>query len=234
MNLLALDCSTSLGGLALIKNGSLASSLCWWRNKSHSEMMGAAIENTLKKAQLLPKDLNLVATNHGPGSFTGVRVAINTVRALGYANDLPVYSTNTLDLIARGAAPHYSGPILCALNAFKNMVYFAVYELSNDRFRALQAPSVCGIEQLSEQIQAPCLALGDAFIHYAKYFNQNSKFIRRQGLSDYPSAVGLARIAAQDNSRALHWKQIKPLYLRGSEAEEKLKEGLLRPIKKLN
>jgi tRNA threonylcarbamoyladenosine biosynthesis protein TsaB len=100
---LALDTSTSTGSLALSRGQDILFEYNWRRQKSHSETVTAEIENALEKLNLKAKDVELFAVGTGPGSFTGIRVAVNIAKTFSYSLDIPLVAIDSLEILA-GAA----------------------------------------------------------------------------------------------------------------------------------
>ena len=101
---LALDTSTSQGGVAVLEGERVLSRIVWSREKSHSEFLTPNIETCLRDAGLEVRALDRIAVGRGPGSFTGIRVAINAARALAYALSKPVFTFDTMEILAAGVS----------------------------------------------------------------------------------------------------------------------------------
>src|SRR5262249_7747554 len=83
------------------------------------------------EAGIAPRDLDLIAATEGPGSFTGVRIAIAAARALALATPAKLYGTDSLTVMARAAlgcgfAPN--GPFAVAVDAHRGMIYLGLYD----------------------------------------------------------------------------------------------------------
>ena len=240
---LAVDTSSPQGSLVLWKQGPCDSGgqlLCskeWIKKRSHSEVITSAAEELLHQNNLKWKDLSALVTGVGPGSFTGVRVAINFVRSLGYALNIPIFTVNSLKLLA---IPHITQktPVLCMVNAYKNLIYSASYRMSDENFIVEEmSPSAISAIQLEEKIKTPHLVVGDGWSLFQPQFSDLwLKFIKYDSqLEIYPHAKNILDLPPDDldiNSPK-DWKNINPLYIRDSEAEEKLRTGLLQPTPKI-
>ncbi len=218
MLLLAVDTSGLTGSLALalVEEGQIRE--CWdssWIKKAmHSEVATVELHSLLMRAgQTLPS-LTHLAVNCGPGSFTGLRVGINMSKTLAYALQLPVAPLNTLEIIALREG-QVCESIFVALKAVQNFFYCAAYTKG-------ESTLVCTLEPRSaDQNELSSLATGST---KAVIEGQST------GFSAQTSAkVLLPLLTELRPPRTFHrWEQIKPLYIRGSEAEEKLKKkGLL-------
>lgn len=210
MNLLAVDTSGATGSLALVRIADGRSQLfetSWIKKAMHSEVATVQLAELLTRAGLSLGQLNQLAVNIGPGSFTGLRVGISLVKTLAYALNLPVAPFNTLEILA-----HANGPdrVFVATKAVRNFYYCAGY--ANGK-AWLEPRSADEAELAGLSAGAPMLMEG-----------QTAGF-----RAETSAKVLLDMLTMSDAARQfLTWKSLAPLYIRGSEAEEKLKKnGLL-------
>ena len=129
MNILSLDTSTEVLSIALKTDNSYEERLING-GFSHSESLLNEILSLLERANLTLKDLNLLIASKGPGSFTGLRVGISSLKGIRAGSDAKLVTVPTLDAMAyvlKGISPY---PILACIDAKKNRFYYALY--SND------------------------------------------------------------------------------------------------------
>ncbi|MCB0340779.1 MAG: tRNA (adenosine(37)-N6)-threonylcarbamoyltransferase complex dimerization subunit type 1 TsaB [Pseudobdellovibrionaceae bacterium] len=246
MFLLSVETSSQLGSLAIIESTSssgarVLASTQWSKSKSHSEVITVKLDECLSKAGLELSGITHLAVGQGPGSFTGLRVGINLVRTLGYANDLPVYSCSSLDVLARPAMVKFPDkPVLCLINAFRNLMYASCYQSvdsTHSTHKLVWGPEAITVKQLEERIKSSHTCVGNGYETFGNWLSAPLKswLDRDEGLEDTPSAtdLGLMAVDPQLKNEFSSWKSIKPLYIRGSEAEEKLRSGLLKPIREI-
>jgi len=230
MYILSIECSTPFGSVVLSKNKEILVSRQWWRTKSQSEFLTSNINYCLSQTKITPSQLERIAVGIGPGSFTGVRIALNAARSLAFINDTPLYCENSLTLLNSAASHSQELPVFCALNAYKNLLFYTQTDDSRSSLTKSYEPKVCSLQEAYDKLNRPHLCLGDAFKVFDNFFSKNKNVIRKVGyFPDFPSATTLARRAFKNKNQTLAWKQAKPLYLRSSEAEEKLRGSLLRP-----
>ncbi len=239
MLLLALETSTSQGSIALAKiddkKSSLVFSKTWLRQKSHGELIVPAIEEALRESDLSLEALDAFAVDIGPGSFTGIRVGLNTIKTLSYAIEKPIYAFNSLELLAYGV-PYYSTktPVLALINAHKSQCYASTFQPLKHGWKTSIKPQALTVEQLEKLIRSKHVCVGEGFDFFAANFSKSfsKRLIRHNFLNDRPSAITMVQIFAdrQKQLRPKSWNDISALYIRGSEAEEKLKAGTLKPL----
>lgn len=235
MIILACETSTLLGSVALTKDGVLLSYKESFRQGSHSEVLNVFIEQVLTEANLTLEDVDLFATGVGPGSFTGIRISLNTIKTFSYSCAKPCVGINSLTNLAQQFV-HLeidNKPIVTMINAYKNMVYIATYEKRNSSINQIKPPSVVRVQNLSEYITNLSYVVGDAYSSYQTYLEQHlsSKIERRTEFLDEPNAKILAELALKNASFAnFRWNELLPVYLRASEAEENAQGIKYQPL----
>lgn len=241
---LAVETSSNNGGLALLNNGSIQNLKTWsrttshkekFRNKSHSELITEELQALLQESSVKLSELKGLVVTLGPGSFTGIRVGINLVKTLSYSLNLPIYAFNSLEALAFSGST--SGDVLCMINAYKNMVYLAAYRKEQSALEETLAPQALPISELAAILKQKYKVFGNGLQTYENSFDSKVKkmFLWE---SDHPteaSVEGLATLffTRLKTSQTLSWKELTPLYLRPSSAEENRKSGLLKPLAKL-
>ena len=126
MNILSADTSTDVLSIALSTDNSYEERLVKGRF-SHSEDLLAEIESLLSRAGIGMADLDLLAVTKGPGSFTGLRIGMASMKGISSALSVPLASIPTLDAIAE-AASTYPGAILPAIDARKHRFYISLHK----------------------------------------------------------------------------------------------------------
>lgn len=123
---LILDSANKELGVALAQDGTLLDEIRYEARQRQSELMIPEIENIFKKNHVNPKDVGEILVTVGPGSYTGVRIALTIAKVYGYAINIPVYAFSSLEVLA-----DLEKPSICLINARSNRSYFAVYEKGN-------------------------------------------------------------------------------------------------------
>lgn len=219
MLVLAVESSTQVASVALSDGAKILGELSSDQPKSHSEFINPAIEKLLLQSGKKVSDIDLFAVDIGPGSFTGVRVAVNVIRTFAYVQEKPVFARHSLHLLQDQTAKS----CLALINAYKNMIFISLRSEDGSS----TAPEVIPAEGLEDRLQGldSILCVGDGYGAYASLFSPVllKKLSRDSQLSDHPSASILSQQAQLPEAQTLDWKSIIPLYLRGSAAEESLK-----------
>ncbi len=229
MKILSCETSTLSGSVAVSDGSKVLASRTTQRAGSHSDSLNGMISECLQDAGLKLKDIELFCTGLGPGSFTGIRISLNTIKTMAYIHQKPAVGLDSLFMIAQEAQS--DGEFLTPMiNAFKNMVYIAEYRSVKNHLVVVKPPQVVRVQDLNFFLNPQSLILGDGYTAYETYLKANCAFqIKRNGeCSDFPSANTLCHIFGHNilsdfENEKYHWSNLLPVYLRASEAEENLK-----------
>ena len=123
MATLLLDSSNTSLSVGIESNGLLLGYTSYESWQSQSEHMIPEIDKLLKKFNLSRKDISAVITSIGPGSYTGVRIALTIAKVIGLCLDVPIYPVSSLRVLKDNEKPS-----ICLINARSNRSYFGVYE----------------------------------------------------------------------------------------------------------
>ncbi|QDK39464.1 tRNA (adenosine(37)-N6)-threonylcarbamoyltransferase complex dimerization subunit type 1 TsaB [Bdellovibrio sp. NC01] len=234
MKILAMETSTHLGGVAVVIDGKLVAEENSLRQKTHSEIVSPFVESCLSKSGIKLEDIDAFAVGQGPGSFTGIRVAANAGKTFAYSFNKPLITIDSLMLLAEQARGSQY-PVLAIINAYKNMVYLGLFDMSGEEPTYLKGPDAIPVRELSKHIDRDVTVVGDGWETYHEYFPEELKLKmhRDHALLDFPHARTLALMAEKRaiKGQTLDWKSFVPLYIRASEAEETKKGILISPLK---
>src|SRR5262245_12251248 len=170
MRLLAIETSTTTGAVALLAEGRVVAESRVSVAVTHGERLMAAIDNVLRAARWELANVEAFAVALGPGSFTGLRIGLSTVKGLAFATGKPVVGVPTLDALA-WSLPFCAYPVCPILDARKNEVYAALYRTLEGRLELLEAPRAVAPETLAVELrdatEGPLVFVGDAVTPFA-------------------------------------------------------------------
>jgi tRNA threonylcarbamoyladenosine biosynthesis protein TsaB len=244
MRVLGLDTATSTASVALIENGRVIAEEISPRPQSgkhgqlsanHAEAILPLIETLLQRAALSLTELSGLAVSIGPGSFTGLRIGLSTVKGLAYGWGIPVVGVSTL-LANAARVTDFEGLICSFLDARKKQVYAALFRRAGGNFHRITEDSVHNPGEVIDLVRnfknhEPCLFIGEGTIAYEKLlvesFGKGVTLRRGDTLPSVASAI--ARLGeGQCRSSSLDvLASLAPLYLRSSEVEVKQKNSTL-------
>ena len=238
--ILAIDTSTPLATLAItsgtLADGSVRALFSWRGAVSHSSRLLTVIKTMMAEAGIGFAQLAGLAVGLGPGSFTGLRIAMATVKGLATATGLPLYGVSSLDILAAAIAGE--GQVCAVLDARKREIYAGRYRLSlgqsPQRLRKIVAIKPEAVGALLDD--APCLFVGDAVPVYDALWRHQlgSLYQAAPACCHFPSAAALGFLAGalHHEGAALPLAAASPLYVRASDAELNLEQaaGSMRPM----
>ncbi|WP_181700777.1 tRNA (adenosine(37)-N6)-threonylcarbamoyltransferase complex dimerization subunit type 1 TsaB [Chthonobacter albigriseus] len=128
MLVLALDTALSQTSVALCDGGRVDAARSEPMERGHSERLFALVDAVLREAGLAIGDVDRFAVGIGPGSFTGIRVAIAAARGFALATGKPVVGVDTLTALAASLAEKPNGPVLAAVDARRGEVYAGLFD----------------------------------------------------------------------------------------------------------
>jgi tRNA threonylcarbamoyladenosine biosynthesis protein TsaB len=217
MRVLALEASTLAGGVALIDDERLVAEYVLDVSLTHSERMLATIDRVLTDAGWTPRDLDGLAVAVGPGSFTGLRVAVSTVKGLALALSVPVAAVPTLDAMA-AAVPFACLPVCAVIAARRNEVYACLYRWHEGRMRREWDYLALTPTALAERLTEPVILAGDGVAIIA---SRNAQPLPAPRRLPAPACVGMLGLDRLRAGEVVKPADLAPLYVRPAEAELK-------------
>jgi tRNA threonylcarbamoyladenosine biosynthesis protein TsaB len=214
MKILALDTSTTHLSIAVLHGDKVLSCYHEKVDRNHSSLLVPMIDSTLGKAGLKLEDIDVFAVGVGPGSFTGLRIGITTVKGLAISSGKPIVAVPTFDAIAMNVIG-YEGIICPVLDARKNKVYGCFYK------------SAAGhVKRLSEYLLVPDAELMSISEEYDKVFflGDGVKIIDRpenEAFDWYPRAEVIGKLAIDqiNNKKFTTPADLEPMYLYSKECD---------------
>ena len=222
MLVLGVETSTMQGGAALVGDDGLRSEYTLNVEATHSERLLPTIERMFHDAGLGLDSLSGLAVSIGPGSFTGLRIGLSTVKGLAYATGLPVVSVPTLEALASSVG--FAREQICpVLDARKQEVYAALFRRERGELMRIMEDTALAPEELCSRIRRPTVFLGDGLAVHGELFR---RLLADRMLVPPPPSRGArpAWVAELGRQRLLRGERdpidtLVPRYLRPSEAE---------------
>jgi len=217
-----IDTSGPTAGVALLKDGVICYEAVVFNRMTHSEAILPMTEEAYQKAGLELKDTDYFAVTAGPGSFTGVRIGVTTVKALAHALDRPCIPLSALEAMARGVMP-FDGVVCPMQNARAGQVYAACFDgLTGQR---LMEDAALPLDSFIDRAKGladgrPLLLTGDGMTAYRESLSgyQNPGLIPAPAHCAYlrPAAAAALALARVDTAVSAH--ALLPVYLRPPQA----------------
>jgi tRNA threonylcarbamoyladenosine biosynthesis protein TsaB len=217
MRVLAVETSTLSGGAALLDGERVVGEYTLDVRVTHSERLMAAIDQLLSDAGWTARELEGIAVTVGPGSFTGLRVGLSTVKGLALALAIPVAAVPTLDAMA-AMLPYAALPVCPVLDARKREVYASLYRWDGLEMRRQWDYLAVAPDELARRLREPVIVVGDGAEAIDSAFARRVEPPRRGPAPAVVGALGRARLAKGETVTVA---DLVPIYLRPSEAELK-------------
>lgn len=220
MTVLAFDASTLACSACVMRDGKIISSRYLNTGLTHSQTLLPIIEGVLQDAKITVDDLDRIGVAVGPGSFTGIKIAVATAKGLAHKNKTPCATISSLEALACNIP--FSGTVCAVEDARRNMLYNANFK---DGKRLCEDRQI-SIEDLLSENKSPLLLCGDGAELVlkqalergidAKLAAADRRFIRAE------SVAYLTELLAED--QLVTPKELQPKYLRLPQAERERNE----------
>lgn len=216
---LAIECATQTVGIALLDQKKILAEVYLDAGGGHAEVLLPALEKLFLMTGLTTERIDLLACTIGPGSFTGVRIGVSTIKGLAIAMGKPIVGVSTLEALAMNVFP--ARRLICPLlDARKNQVYAGLYRMGPDGLPEAVAPDrLTDIELLVHSLAAEEVDfVGEAAVLYQKQICQEGAggFALQAGRCRrlYASAVGLIGLHRYQCGQSEDPLTFSPSYLR--------------------
>ncbi|MBE6625773.1 MAG: tRNA (adenosine(37)-N6)-threonylcarbamoyltransferase complex dimerization subunit type 1 TsaB [Ruminococcaceae bacterium] len=233
MKILSLDTSAKTATAALVSDSELVAEYSILTT-THSTTLLPMIESIFKLAGIKAEDVDLYAVTVGPGSFTGIRIGVSTVKGLAFAYNTPCVGVSALSAMAENLGG-LDGIIVPVIDARRDMVYTALFRsLPDGSVERLTEDMQISIDELFELLgeyrDTRIYFTGDAYTKVSERFSNHEQGITPVKLRAQ-SAYGVASAGLKlwnntEDKSALTAAALMPVYLRKSQAEREREERL--------
>lgn len=223
MRILAVDTTSSTGSVALLEGPIVRTEWTVTSTATHNRRLLNQIHGLLEQAGWSLSAIDGFGVTLGPGSFTGVRIGLTTVKTLAWASSRPLVGIPSLDALA---APFEFArhPVCPLIDARKGEVYFALYHPDGNGRLCLRGEyAVASPERVARLIKGPTIFCGDGWLLYEDVFRKilgdeiPEAAISRHGIrAAVVGALALRRLARRETDDPI---TSTPVYVRPSEAE---------------
>jgi tRNA threonylcarbamoyladenosine biosynthesis protein TsaB len=220
MNILALDTSLGACSAALLKSDGIRSTIFARQApmaRGHAEALMPMVAEVMAEGGVAFAELDVIAATTGPGSFTGVRIAIAAARGLALVTSAKLFGTDSLTVMAKVASAteaRRKEPFAVAVDARRGMLYVGLYD---GAARKLQGPLLLTPNDAASRLPATLrCAVGSGGALLAEATAQRGQSIESRFAELQPDAAALAMIAFESGETS---PTLRPLYLRPPDAK---------------
>jgi tRNA threonylcarbamoyladenosine biosynthesis protein TsaB len=226
MRILAVDTATVSCSVAIVDRASLAAEFTVNRKETHSKHLMEMIDSVLKISGFDLSAVDGFAVTKGPGSFTGLRIGISTVKGLAEASEKPIVGISSLEALA--AQVPFSPNIICPLiDARKGEVYFSRYRFINGQLKRQTDEQVTRPEKVFDDVEESCLFVGNGALLYKNMIleklNSFASFAPMNHNTIHASTVAYLSMAKFKSENTDSIETFSPHYIRRSDAELNIK-----------
>lgn len=234
MKILSIDTASDVCGVSILENNNLIEKFDVITKESHSQRLMPIIEKAFKRTNLTIDDIDLIVCDVGPGSFTGIRIGVATVKAFCDSKDIIPIGISSLESLAYSIKNN--SKIICSIiNAKNDNCYFALYEKSKDNtLQTLIEPEAENIDTTLSILNSYNLDTLDNKV--ISFVGDGSKVYKDKILEIFPNSIisnekndildsynlGLAGFDKYSSGEEI--EELLPLYLKKPQAQIQLEK----------
>ncbi len=238
MKVLGINTATIFGSVGLVDTDRILGEYSLNIPVTHSERLMTSIDRLLSDTRVSLEEIDGFSIALGPGSFTGLRIGVSTVKGLAFATGQPVVGVSTLKALAQNLfnCPYKICPIL---DARKKEVYAALFRADGSRqLKRLTPDMVTSPQALVEQIHGPVAFLGDGVELYGGFLKRKlgrrASFVAPEFSYVRGAVVAQMGLELIAKGERLDIVSFVPHYIRRSEAEIKYEERAKKTTQGVN
>ena len=229
---IAIETSGRIGSVCLSRGLTVLEEVRFSGKMRHSSELMPAIKKITEKHKLKPSNVGFFFFPIGPGSFTGLRIAVTMAKMLAFALPVRLIAVNSLDAIAESAMTYLdaSSPDITRtasiLDAKKNLFYISMYERNKSAWEKTESDLLISAEEFLSKYISPCeqktALLGEGLVYYREKFSNEKTFILPEDF--WPACAqnvlkaGWQKVLAGEFANP---DTLLPFYIRRPEAVEK-------------
>ncbi len=222
---LAFDSSSKTASVSILRDKSVLYDTVINKGLNHSEVLLPAIDEACRLSGIELPEIDLFACTLGPGSFTGLRIGVGTLKGLMLATGKPAAGISTLAALALNVDQKES-IIGSMMDAGRGQVYLAYYQYDKDGILTqIEAARALDPQNITDHYKDKVIYVGDGAIKYADLLSalspEKNKIASAEQQFIYASAVGILAIEKYSCNDLLDLARCIPVYLRSADALSK-------------
>lgn len=228
MNILAIDTSNELLGVAVLNSETVLGEISTNFKKDHSARLMPAIVSLLEHLEMKPEHINKVVVAHGPGSYTGVRIGVTTAKTIAWALKIPIVGVSSLEALSYNGC-FFNGIICPFFDARRKRVFTGLYKTNGSQMISIEKDTNLSMDDWLKKVakrNEKILFLSPHLAFYNERIEQilGDLAVIPQYIEHTTRAANVGYAGMYKNSVDVH--MLNPNYLRLAEAEAKwLKEN---------
>ena len=229
MKILAIDTSSKICSVSILEDNNVIIEKHNDDEKTHSQKLMPLIDEIFKESNLTLDNIDLLACSQGPGSFTGIRIGISTVKAFADVKNIPIIGVTSLESLAYNITD--SGLIATIIDAKHDNVYFGLYELKDNKYTTIIEPisdTITNVIQSLKNYSDTITFIGDGSeVHKELLAAEFSNCSFASANQNIQTSISIGK-SAYDKFVAKDYEpsySLSPIYLKKSQAEINLENS---------
>lgn len=222
MKNLSIDTSSKICSVAVLEDDQIIDEINLDNGRTHSENLMPIVEQILSKNNLKLAEINLISCCVGPGSFTGIRIGVSSVKAMAEVLGIPVASITSLETLAR--LDESDAIKVSLIDARNNQVYCGIFDKQYNQVEDFIADDIANVIEVLKKYEN-IVCIGDGAVLHKELIKtkiEDAKFAEENDQrSAFGGLIGYKKYLAGDLKNA---DTIVPMYLRKSQAERMKKK----------
>lgn len=225
MRILGITTSSNNCSVAITEDNCLIKELNINNAKTHSETLMPLIDSLLKETNLNLSDIDYLACDIGPGSFTGIRIGVSTIKAISETKKIPICPISSLEGLAYNTNLQ-TDLIVSLIDARNNQAYCGVFNKDYTVNIEFFADSILNIIEILKQKKQSITFVGNASLLHSDIIKENFEncYIENNNILSASSICSAAFSKIKEN-KIISSDELVPLYLRKSQAERMQENG---------
>jgi tRNA threonylcarbamoyladenosine biosynthesis protein TsaB len=222
LKILGIDTSSKFLSIALAENDNILAEESHVLDRKHSSLLVPKIGEMLEKYGTGIREIDGFVIGLGPGSFTGLRIGVSTVKGFGIASGKPCVGVPSIDAIAMNAPDGDKNTVVPVIDAKRQQLYSAIYEKKKNIVSRKAEYLLLTVDKLMKRIKGPALFLGDGIILYEKEIKRlNEKIVFLSEDYWYPKAGNLIKLARGkiEKYKKTDLNKLDPMYLYAKDCQ---------------
>lgn len=230
MKILAIDTASEVCSVAILEDKNLIKEISNEDANTHSIKLMPQISQILKETNLTLNDINLLACDKGPGSFTGIRIGISTIKAFNDVTNIPAVGITSLMSLSYNN--DFDGYICSLIDAKNDNVYYGLFDNTTKKHIKLNtylSENINNITEILKICNKPINFVGSGSIVYKDMLKstlkENAIFSSDVNANKLTAtSIGIAAFEVFSNNLKNEEYNLSPIYLKKSNAERELEE----------
>lgn len=231
MKVLSVDTCSEAASCSIISDDRLLGEITFNFEKHHSVVLMDAIHTLLTRTKLTINDLDGLVVSKGPGSFTGLRIGMATLKGIAMGSKKPLIAISSLDSLAYNL-PFVDGIICPILDALRGNVYTNLYSTADGNLEILDDYLAISVEELASKLNTlnkKVFFIGDGTFKHFDFLNSNvnnAYFTPAHLNYTSASSLGVLGLKLLKEGASDNLNTLSPVYIRKSQAEREYDEKM--------